>query len=333
VAAFIAAAAMLGSLWAPARQAGLGALTLAMFAGLAIANLPGQPITSTGRARSGLDFCGGTLLRAGIVLYGLRVSFQDIAAVGLTGALIAVAVVGMVFGAAMYIGPRWLGLDRRTCALIGAGSAICGAAAVMATQPVVRGESRDASVAVATVVGFGTLSMLAFPLAFPLLGMPEHAFGLYLGSTVHEVAQVVAAGEAVSPAVAQIAVIEKMLRVMLLAPFLFFLSYGFPAAASATGEATPRPALANVPWFAVLFIVVAGINSLRLVPPHITAALLHVDTFILGMAMAAIGMKTRLVTVLQAGPRPHVLAGALFTLLLLGGYAINRIVPLLLIPS
>lgn len=324
---------MLASLWAPARQAGLGALTLAMFAGLVIANIPGHAMTSTGRARSGLDFCGSTLLRAGIVLYGLRVSFQDIAAVGLPGVLIAVCVVGLVFGAAMYIGPRWLGLDRRTSALIGAGSAICGAAAVMATQPVVRGESRDASVAVATVVAFGTLSMLAFPLAFPLLGMPEHAFGLYLGSTVHEVAQVVAAGEAVSPGVAQVAVIEKMLRVMLLAPFLFFLSYGFPVATSADGAAKPSPALANVPWFAVLFIAVAGIHSLHLVPSDIKALLLQVDTFILCMAMAAIGMKTRLATVLQAGLRPHVLAGALFMLLVLGGYAINRIVPMLLIPS
>src|SRR5690606_39395911 len=113
---------------------------------------------------------------------------------------------------------------RETAMLIGAGSAICGAAAVMATEPVVRAQAHKVSVAVATVVVFGTAGMFLYPWLYPHLGLGEHAFGVYAGSTIHEVAQVVVAGRAVGDAAGAAAVIVKMLRVMLLAQFLLVLS-------------------------------------------------------------------------------------------------------------
>src|SRR5690606_38071901 len=105
---------------------------------------------------------------------------------------------------------------------------------------------------VATVVVFGTIAMFVYPLLYPLLGLSEQAFGIYIGSTVHEVAQVVAAGAAVSDAVASTAVIEKMMRVMMLAPFLLLLSAGI---ARKDSDGATRKVV--VPWFAVWFIIAA----------------------------------------------------------------------------
>lgn len=320
VAAGIAALAAVLAAWPPVAKLGLSAMTLAIALGMLAGNA--APMLVAGRAGAGIDFARGTLLRAGVVLYGLRISFQDIGAVGWPGLVISVAVVAMVFGTAVYVGTRWLGLDRETAALIGAGSAICGAAAVMATQPVVRGAEHKVSIAVATVVVFGTLAMVAYPLAYPYLGLSEHAFGLFAGSTVHEVAQVVAVGEAVGGDAAKAAVVEKMLRVMLLAPFLLLLS-ARSAAATAGGAGWRQ---VQVPWFAVAFIGVTAIHSLHLVPPGWVAALVQLDTLLLGTAMAAMGLRTSLGSLRQAGLQPLKLAGLLFALLTVGGYAVNRAV-------
>lgn len=320
LAAGIAAMAAMFAAWPPMAKLGLSALTLAIALGMLIGNAAGT--LTAGRAAQGIDFARGTLLRAGVVLYGFRISFQDIGAVGWPGLFISVAVVAMVFGAAVLIGTRWLGLDRETAALIGAGSAICGAAAVMATQPVVRGAEHKVSIAVATVVVFGTLAMVVYPLAYPYLGLSAHAFGLYAGSTVHEVAQVVAVGEAVGGDAAKAAVVEKMLRVMLLAPFLLLLSARLASAHGTAGA--PGWRQVKVPWFAVAFIGVSGIHSLRLVPAGLVAALVQFDTLLLGTAMAAMGLRTSLRSLRQAGLQPLKLAGLLFALLTVGGYALNR---------
>lgn len=123
---------------------------------------------------------------------------------------------------ACFPGQKVFGLDRHTSWLIGAGSSICGAAAVLATEPVVKAEASKVTVAVATVVIFGTIAIFLYPAMYPLLAhwfSPE-TYGIYIGSTMHEVAQVVAAGHAINPDAENAAVIAKMLRVMMLAPFL-----------------------------------------------------------------------------------------------------------------
>lgn len=319
--ALVAAIAGAGILAArlPALQAlGLSALTLAIVFGIALGNTVFPAVAA--RSGAGVDFAKGMLLRTGIVLYGFRVTFQDIAAVGMEGVLIAVAMVGLVFGLAVLLGTRVFKLDRETAMLIGAGSAICGAAAVMATEPVVRGQAHKVSVAVATVVVFGTLGMFLYPWLYPYLGLGEHAFGVYAGSTIHEVAQVVVAGRAVGEAAGSAAVIEKMLRVMLLAPFLLLLSSRLSREANAgSGE----KAGIVIPWFAVLFVAVAGVNSLQLLPAAWVEVLVQADTVLLAMAMAALGLRTHVDAIRQAGLRPLLLASALFVFLLVGGYAVN----------
>jgi uncharacterized integral membrane protein (TIGR00698 family) len=324
------AALAIGAAAMPApRHYGLSALTLAIILGIAAGNTFFPRVAA--RTAVGVDFSKSTLLRIGIVLFGLRITFQDIAAVGWAGIVIDAVMVVATFAIAVQLGTRVFRLDRQTSMLIGAGSALCGAAAVMATEPVVRGQPYKVSVAVATVVVFGTLAMFAYPLLYPFLGLSEHAYGVFTGSTVHEVAQVVAAGRSVGEAAATTAVIEKMLRVMMLAPFLMVLS-GLKEQRRDAGSdrhSAARPPIV-IPWFAVLFILASLVNSVHLLPAAVVAGLTEIDTLLLATAMAALGLHTQVGAIRRAGVRPLLLAASLFVFLVLGGYAINRLVGSLL---
>jgi uncharacterized integral membrane protein (TIGR00698 family) len=315
--ALVAAAAVALSALPAFQRWGLSALTLAIALGIAAGNTFYPAIAA--RTASGVDYSKNMLLRAGIVLFGFRISFQQFAEVGWAGIVIAALMVGLTFMLAVVAGTRILKLDRETSMLVGAGSAICGAAAVMAAEPIVRGESHKVAAAVATVVVFGTLSMLVYPLIYPHLGLSAHDYGIFAGSTIHEVAQVVAAGKAVGDGAAEAAVIEKMLRVMMLAPFLLLLS----GVQNAAGQGSSRRSRIAVPWFALLFIAASGINSLGLLSPSAIAVLTWIDTVVLAMAMAALGLRTHAGALRQAGFRPLLLAGMLFGFLVVGGYWVN----------
>ncbi|HEX4583926.1 MAG TPA: YeiH family protein [Burkholderiaceae bacterium] len=328
----VAAAAIAAAHLTWAHRLGLSALTLAIIFGI-IAGNTFFPAIAPGTA-AGVDFSRNTLLRAGVILYGFRITFGQLAEVGWAGAAIDVLMVALTYTIAVQLGTRVFKLDRETSLLIGTGSAICGAAAVLAAEPVVHAQPHKVSVAVATVVVFGTLGMFLYPLVYPLLGLSPHAYGIFAGSTIHEVAQVIAAGRAVSDAAAAPAVIEKMMRVMMLAPFLFLLSRAHQHrdnghAASGAGGVVDRGRV-TVPWFAVLFIVACAVNSVGVLPAGVVKYLVDADTLLLAMAMAALGLRTHAGAIRQAGARPLMLAGALFAFLTVGGYGVNRLVTSLL---
>jgi uncharacterized integral membrane protein (TIGR00698 family) len=325
--AAIAVMAMAVAQMSWAQGAGLSALTLAILLGIGFGNTLFPAVAN--HTAAGVDFSKSTLLRLGIVLYGFRVTFQQIAEVGVVGLVIDIVVVASIFGLAVGLGTRVFKLDRETSMLIGAGSAICGAAAVMAAEPVVRAPAHKVSVAVATVVVFGTVGMFLYPVLYPYLGFSEHAYGVFAGSTIHEVAQVVVAGKAISETAASAAVIEKMLRVMLLAPFLLLLSARLRRSAVSAdapdSPGTPAAAVAKIPipWFAVLFIAVSAFNSLQWLPEAWVASILQIDTVLLAMAMAALGLRTQVSAIRQAGAKPLLLAAVLFSVLVVGGWALN----------
>jgi len=302
---------------------GLSALTLAIAIGLAAGNL--LPASMLAASDAGLNLARQRLLRAGIVLYGLRLTFQDIGQVGLAGVAIDAAVLGSTFALACTLGPRLFGLDRTTAILIGAGSSICGAAAVLATEPVVRGRPEQVAVAVATVVGFGSVAIFLYPALYHLAAavhpLPASTYGLWAGSTIHEVAQVVAAGRALGDAAADTAVIEKMVRVMMLAPFLVALS-AWAARARPAPVGQPRPAIA-IPWFAFGFVALAGVRSLDVLPHAALALADGAALALLAVAMAALGLTTRLSAMKAAGLAPLGLGAALAAWLVVGGAAIN----------
>ncbi|QIX97069.1 YeiH family protein [Cedecea sp. FDAARGOS_727] len=299
---------------------GLGALTLAILCGMIIGNTLYPKIWQ--HCDGGVLFAKQHLLRLGIILYGFRLTFSQIADVGVSGLAIDVLTLCSTFALACWLGQKVFGLDKHTSWLIGAGSSICGAAAILATEPVVKAEASKVTVAVATVVIFGTLAIFIYPMLYPLVShwfTPE-AFGIYTGSTMHEVAQVVAAGHAISPETENAAVIAKMLRVMMLAPFLIFLAARVKALAPAGAAQESK---ITIPWFAVLFIVVAIFNSFHLLPQAVVNALITLDTFLLAMAMAALGLTTHMSALKKAGARPLLMALVLFIWLIIGGGAIN----------
>jgi uncharacterized integral membrane protein (TIGR00698 family) len=320
---------------------GFSALTLAIVLGMLVGNTV-YPLVPRLAAASGagVNVSKQNLLRLGVVLYGLRLTVQDIGHVGIAGVAIDALVLGSTFALACFIGTRWLGLDRKTAMLIGTGSSICGAAAVMAAEPVVKARAEQVTVAVATVVVFGTLAIFLYPALFELnqhwalIPGGANGFGIYAGSTIHEVAQVVAAARSVGPDAANSAVIAKMVRVMMLAPFLVMLSAWLARddkrhahTSAATGQA---PGKLAVPWFAFGFVAVVLFNSLQWLPASVVAVTTEIDTALLAMAMAALGLSTHIGAIRKAGAKPLLLALILFGWLIVGGALINRWVPALL---
>ncbi|MEC5318533.1 YeiH family protein [Brenneria populi subsp. brevivirga] len=309
------------ALWGP------GTLTLAIVAGVILGNTV-YPWTRA-LCDPGAQWAKRHLLRWGIILYGFRLNFQQIAAIGITGVAIDFTIVTSTFLLACWLGRRVFKLDDETVILIGAGSSICGAAAVMATAPVVKASGDKIAVAVSTVVIFGTAAMFLYPWLYQLnlyyhwLSFNPQTFGIYLGSTLHEVAQVVAAGHAIGAETENIAVISKMLRVMMLAPFLLLLGMALKITRQKTAPAALESVALVFPWFALGFAAAATLNSTEVFSPALTSALTRLDNLLLTMAMIALGLTTRISDIRNAGTKPLLLALLLFIWLVVAGAGIN----------
>ena len=273
----------------------------------------------------GIIFSTKILLRAGIIMYGFRLTFQSIEAVGVAGIFTSVTVVTLTFIIGYFVGTKILKMDRDTTILVTAGSSICGAAAVLATEPVVKGEPYKTAIAVSTVIIFGTIAMFLYPFLYRegFIPLSPQDMGIYIGGTIHEVAHVVAAGNAVGPETAKTAVIVKMIRVMMIAPFLLVL--GFWLAKTSKNVVNKQKAKIVIPWFAVFFMVVAGFNSFNFLPLHVVNDINSIDTFLLTMAMTALGMETSIDKFKKAGMKPLYLASILFIWLIFGGFYIVKI--------
>ncbi|PHM33063.1 YeiH family protein [Xenorhabdus innexi] len=313
---------------------GLSVLTISILLGIIIGNTlyPSlKPICS-----SGINFTKHYLLRAGIILYGFRLTFQQICDVGIAGILIDTIMLSSTFFIALWLGRVFFKIDRQTVMLIGAGSSICGAAAIMATEPVVKASSDKVAVAISTVVIFGTLATFIYPWFYQLnthyqwFPFSQQEFGLFSGSTIHEVAQVVAVGHTQGNAAEDTAVISKMIRVMMLAPFLLLLSGYLSRVESKNCVNDHGKSPITIPWFAIFFIVMAAFNSFHLLPESIVSYIIAIDTVLLAMAMAALGLTTHISAIRQAGTKPILLAFFLFIWLMVGGLIINKSVHYLL---
>ncbi|MGM9821659.1 MAG: YeiH family protein [Muribaculaceae bacterium] len=276
----------------------------------------------------GIQFCSKKLLRLGIILYGFRLTFQDIVEVGLAGIIIDAIVVAVTV-----IGGYWIGkalkMDRDIALLTSVGSGICGAAAVLGAEATIRTQPYKTAVAVATVVIFGTISMFIYPIAYRagILDLDPQQMGIYAGSTLHEVAHAVGAGNAMGAEISNATIIVKMIRVMLLVPVLLVLALWVAAQArkNTSGGSAQKGKLA-IPWFAVLFLVVIGFNSLDLLPHSVVEVINYICTFLLTMAMVALGAETSIDKFRKAGAKPFVLAFILYVWLLGGGYLLARYV-------
>lgn len=275
----------------------------------------------------GIKFCTKQVLRWGIILYGFRLTFQNVIEVGLPGILIDVIVVAGTLLLGLLVG-KLLKMDKDLTVLTATGSAICGAAAVLGAEPVVKAQPHKTAVAVSTVVIFGTISMFLYPALYRagFFHLDAEQMGIFTGSTLHEVAHVVGAGNAMGKEISDAAIIVKMIRVILLAPVLLIMSFLYARAAVKKGaEAVAEgKRKITIPWFAIGFLIVIGFNSFDLLPLPVVTGINNLDTFMLTMAMTALGTETNFQKFKQAGPKPFLLAFILYVWLFFGGYALAK---------
>ena len=279
---------------------------------------------------SGVTFSAKKILRFAIVFYGFRITFQQIGEVGLEGFLVSLIMLASTFILGTWLGTKVFGMDSDTSMLTASGAAVCGAAAVLATEPVVKAEEHKAAIAVSMVVLFGTISMFLYPVLYSsgILDMSAKEFGIYVGGTIHEVAQVVAVPASIpglSEEAANSAVIVKMTRVIMIAPMLIILGIYLSYQAKKTGDEGTAVKLV-IPWFAVYFIGVAGFNSFGLVAENIVNIINEIDTFLLTMAMTALGVGTRFSKFKGLGLAPLYTALSMFIWLVIGGYFITKLI-------
>lgn len=277
----------------------------------------------------GIQFCSKKLLRLGIILYGFRLTFQDIANVGMAGITIDVIVVAVTIIGGVYLG-KLLKMDSEIALLTSVGSGICGAAAVLGAESTIQTKPYKTAVAVATVVIFGTISMFIYPVLYRMgvLGLTPAEMGIYGGSTLHEVAHAVGAGNAMGEEISKVTIIVKMIRVMLLIPVLFVLAYWVATRARRTAGANAAASNGKIaiPWFALGFLAVICFNSFDLLPVNVVDTINYIDTFLLTMAMVALGAETSIDKFKKAGAKPFILAALLYVWLLVGGWALAKYV-------
>jgi len=339
VAIFAAAATYIADL-GPIKALGLSPLVIGIVMGIFYANtLHNQ----TPKAwQSGITFSGKKILRFAIVIYGFRITFQQIAEVGMDGFLVSLIMLTSTLILGSWLGTKIFGMEKDTSILTASGAAVCGAAAVLATEPVLKAEEYKTAIAVSMVVLFGTISMFLYPVLYTtiienatgFLHMTAREFGIYVGGTIHEVAQVVAVPASVPGApteMADAAVIVKMTRVIMIAPMLIVLGLYLAWSAKKTsnekegGEVSGKTKLV-IPWFAVYFIMVAGFNSFHLIPQNIVDIINEIDTFLLTMAMTALGMGTIFAKFKGLGLAPIYTALSMFIWLVVGGFVVTKVV-------
>lgn len=293
----------------------------------------------------GIKFCTKQILRAGIVLYGFRLTLTQVAAVGLPAVVIDTIIVAGTIFLGVWLG-KLLKMDKDTSLMTATGSAICGAAAVLGAEPVVKCEGHKTAIAVSMVVIFGTISMFLYPILYRagmLDALGDTGVAIYTGSTLHEVAHVAGAGNAMDPTdtlgIAGTATITKMIRVMMLAPVLVIMSFALAGRKKAATEGgTTQKSKITIPWFAFGFIGIIclnsllqylfGVDSVKEIP--LNGAIEYIDTFMLTMAMTALGTDTSMEKFKQAGAKPFLLAGLLYIWLLGGGYLLTKwLVPMI----
>ena len=314
--------------WSDGRIIGLSSLTLAILFGMVLGNTLYPNFSE--QLSDGVNFAKGQILRLAIIFYGFKLTLTQVASVGMPAVMTDALVLTSTFLLTYWLGTRWLKVDKQTTLLIGSGASICGAAAVIAAEPVVKAEAHKVTIAVATVVVFGTIAMLLYPFLYqigwlqPWLNAQQ--YGIYTGSTIHEVAQVVVAGNAVSTEVGNTAVVTKMIRVMMLAPFLLILSFTLTAASSKNGEKLSlmkRVQQVKVPWFAFVFILVVLLHTWVPMTASFERSMVMLDDVLLTMAMFALGLTTHLSAIKQAGVKPLILGAIMFAWLIVGGGLIN----------
>lgn len=285
-------------------------LLYSLLFGVALHHLSKDPMT-----RRGIEFCSSTVLRLGVGLLGARITAQQILALGWTTALMVVASIVLTLFFALALG-RFLGMTRAQSVLCGGAVAICGASAALAISAVLPRErhgDRFTLTVVVAVTLLSTLAMVFYPLLTRALDWTPEVAGIFIGATIHDVAQVVGAGYTLGPAAGDVATVVKMLRVSLLAVVVLGITLAFRRGRNSKDHdpVETRPARQPMlPWFLWLFIGMVGLNSAGVIAAPLASGLNEISRACLVVAIAALGLKTSMAQLASTGWRALVMVGA-----------------------
>ena len=281
---------------------GAPAMLMALLLGIAF-----HFLAEEGRCVQGIEFSAKMVLRIGVALLGARISLELL--VGLGPELIALVVLGVIFTILFgFLGSKLLGRGWRLALLTGGSVAICGASAAMAIAAVLpknEHSERNLIFTVLSVTVLSTVAMVAYPIVTQVLELDQQATGVFLGGTIHDVAQVVGAGFSVSEETGETATLVKLIRVTMLAPVVLVFSLAIRAMGQSRNGESKRPPL--IPGFVLVFLALATINSFGVIPEIVATTLGDVSRWALLVAIAAVGMKTSLRRMLDVGGQAIVL--------------------------
>ena len=284
---------------------GAPAMLFALLLGIALSFLHQET-----KCQAGIEFTASTILRIGVALLGFRIAFDDLLSLGWTTALLLIAaiVTTIIFGIVL---SKVMGLSRQFGALTGGSVAICGASAAMAISAVMPNnehKERDTLLTIIGVTSLSTIAMITYPIIANYLGLTEYQTSIFLGGTIHDVAQVVGAGYSVSEQTGDLSTLVKLVRVSFLMPvvlmMLLVINAKFKALNSTEKVDNKSP---SFPPFLIAFIVIMTVNSVIDMPSVVTETATTISRFALVISIAAIGMKSNLAKLACVGIKPIVL--------------------------
>lgn len=261
-------------------------------------------LSETPKTAAGIFWSAKHVLHVGVALLGVRMGLDNFTSLGLMPVVLVMAGVTLTMFFGIFLSRR-LGLGRQMGILSGGSVAICGASAALAIASILPQKPQSEAHTLLTIVvvtALSTLCMILYPLLVPLLGFTDHTAGVFLGATIHDVAQVVGAGYIISPEAGDTATIVKLMRVAMLVPVCLVLIMVM--------RNTARSPIKNgipLPWFLVAFVALAALSSFHLMPDTATIALSEISRWCLIIAIAAIGVKTSLGNLRHVGWKPIVL--------------------------
>jgi uncharacterized integral membrane protein (TIGR00698 family) len=270
-------------------------------------------------AGEGIRAAQRPILRWAVAGLGFRLSLVELGRIGAPALAVVVVSTAIALFAGVWIARR-LGVAEKLALLLGVGGAVCGASAVVAADTVVRGDRRDAPLALGVITLLGTVGILVYPPLGRAAGMSDRLYGVWDGASLHEMAQVVAAGFGMSDEAARVATVVKLARICLLAPIVLGLGMWLRRRAREVGEAH----VSVVPWFLVAFLAFAALNSSGALGEPVLDALRRADLWLLCIGMAGVGLQTGFRDLREAGWRPVAAGAAQWLVLAAVSYALAR---------
>jgi uncharacterized integral membrane protein (TIGR00698 family) len=263
-------------------------------------------LSTDGRCVDGIQFAAKSVLRFGIALLGARITIEQLMSLGITPIVIVlVGIPATIFFS--YMLGKWLKLGKAQSILAGASVGICGASAALAVSAVLPEDKESEKNLIFTVIcvtGLSTVAMILYPILVPILGFTDAEAGIFLGATIHDVAQVVGAGYMISDSVGDVATFTKLLRVAMLVPVVLIISI---IVAKQSGQEKKEGSSVALPGFLIAFVIIVLANSSSYVPPVITDSMVELSRWCLIIAMVGLGMKASFKELAAMGWRPMVL--------------------------